>query len=156
MRKAALVAVLLSAALLPRALSAQPSPTIQGAWRTVEVTTTGPGGSTNTSPQPSLVLFTGKYYSVVSVMSAEARPPFQDPANVTPEEALAVWGPFVAQAGTYETADESLTVRPQVAKNPSAMVPGVAFVFSFRLDGDTLTVTTSGENPTTLRLERVD
>lgn len=156
MRNTALVAVLVAVALVPRSSFAQASPTIQGAWRIVEVTTTGPDGSTNTSPQPSLLLFTDSYYSIVRVTSAEARPPFEDPANVTPEEALAVWGPFQAQAGTYETADESLTLRSQVAKNPSVMMPGAAFVFSFRLEGDTLTVISAGETPTTLRLQRVD
>ncbi len=44
------------------ALAAQQSttPHVEGVWRVVEVTTTGPGGTTDRNPQPGLYFFMGK------------------------------------------------------------------------------------------------
>jgi hypothetical protein len=45
---------------------------VEGAWRVVEVS--GPGPRIVTSPQPGLLLFTGRHYSYTFVTSDTPRP----------------------------------------------------------------------------------
>jgi hypothetical protein len=61
MKRAVILALLAGA--LPSLSTAQSRPPLQGAWQVVEVTTTGPDGATNTSPQPGLYLFTARQQS---------------------------------------------------------------------------------------------
>jgi hypothetical protein len=161
MRRAVIVALL--AGVLPSLPLAQSPSALQGAWQVVEVTTTGPAGATNSRPQPGLYLFTARHYSIVSVLGQQARPGFKDPANVTGEEALAIWTPLQAQSGTYEVGSGSLSLLPLVAKNPSVMRGGrKPDVYAFTLQGDSLTLVQKGDgfgqlaNPTTLRLKRLE
>lgn len=135
-------------------------PGLEGAWRVTQVVTTGPGGGTLDSPQPGLLLFTGRYYSYTFVTSEEPRPTL--PSGPAMAEALAiVWNPFTANAGTFEVSGSTMTRRPIVAKNPDAMVPGVFNEYTFRLGADTLWVTTtrteagSVRSPSTVRYVRV-
>ena len=161
MRRAVVVAVV--GALLPSMSSAQSRPSVQGAWQVVEISTTGVGPSTNSSPQPGLYLFTGKHYSIMRVTSPDPRPGFSDPANVTAAEALAVWGPLQAQSGTYEVVGGSLMLLPQVAKNPGVMRAGrKADIYTFTLQGESLTLVQTSDgvgavaNAPTIRLKRVE
>ena len=136
-----LVISLVAAALSASLLSAQSRPFIQGAWRLVEITISGPNTSINSKPQPALYLFTARHYSIIRVTSANARPQFKDPTKVTEAEALAIWGPLQAQSGTYEITGENLNLLPTVAKNPQRMRAGMkADVFTFALQGENLTL----------------
>lgn len=47
---------------------------LQGAWRMVELTTTGPDASTNPKPQPILLMFSGRHYSAIFLDSDKPRP----------------------------------------------------------------------------------
>jgi hypothetical protein len=159
--KRATVGVFTVAALLA-SLSAQSRPSIQGAWRLVEIIG-GAAGVASSSPQPSLYLFTDRHYSILRVISPEPRPRFADPAKVTEAEALAVWGPLQAQSGTYEIASGNLNLLPSVAKNPDVMRPGrKPDVYSFSLQGDTLTLVQKSdgvgtfEDAPTFRLARIE
>jgi hypothetical protein len=163
MRCAVIVAVVaaLVAGALPALSSAQSRPSLQGAWQLVEVTTTGPGASTNTKLEPSLYLFTARHYSIMRVLSP--RPGFADPANVTEAEALATWGPLQAQSGTYELTGGNLNLLPTIAKNPGVMRTGrKPDVYAFTLQGDSLTLVQTSDgigqvaNPATFRLKRVE
>ena len=161
MRRVVILALV--AATFPLLLRAQPRPALQGAWQVVEVTSTGPAGATNSSPQPGLYLFTARHYSIISVLTPEPRPGFKDPNNVTGEEALAIWTPLQAQSGTYEVAGGNLDLLPLVAKNPGVMRAGrKPDVYGFTVQGDSLTLVRKGDgigqlaNPTTLRLKRLD
>jgi hypothetical protein len=161
MRRALIV--VLAAAALPTLSSAQSRASIQGAWQVVEVSPDGPGASVNSKPQPGLYLFTARHYSIMRVLSPEPRPGFSDPGNVTPAEALAVWGPLQAQSGTYEIVAASLSLRPTVAKNPGVMRAGRApDVYNFTIQGDSLTLVQKADgagqvaNPQTFRLKRVE
>jgi hypothetical protein len=164
MTRGMIMALVVTASLSPSLALAQSRPSLQGVWRLVEVRITGPNASTNNKPQPSLYIFTGKHYSIVRVTSADPRPELKDPAKVTEAEALAVWGPLQAQAGTYEIAGGNLFLLPTVAKNPNVMRTGrKPDVFSFTLQGDTLTVVQKSNpdgqpiaNPSTFRLTRVE
>ena len=162
MRRAVILAWL-AGALFPSLSTAQSGPGLQGAWQVVEVTTTGPSGSTNSSPQPGLYLFTARHYSIMSVLGQQPRPGFADPGNITGEEALATWTPLQAQSGTYEIAGGSLNLLPIVAKNPGVMRAGrKPDVYTFTVQGDSLTLVQKGDgigqlaNPTTLRLKRLE
>lgn len=160
MRRAVL-AVGLVVLPIPLGLEAQSGPEgLQGAWRVVEVVTTGPGASTNASPQPGLLLFTGRHYSYTLITGDQPRP--EMPGRLpTATELLSIWSPFSANAGTFEVSGDVMTRRPLVAKNPDAMAPGAFNEYTFRLVADTLWVTTArnetgpARNPTTVRYVRV-
>lgn len=140
------------------------SPSIQGVWQTVEVTI--PGSPTRTitipEPRPNLTVVTARYYSRVQVKAEGPRPVVADLAKATAEELRAAWGPFVAEAGTYEVTDHLITMRPIAAKNAAAMAPGAFTTWSYRLEGSTLWVTAERNqngpivNPVTVKSVRVE
>ena len=144
-----------------RAILAQVSPeALDGAWRVVEVMSTGPAGArTLGDPQPGLLLFTEGHYSYTLVNGDQPRP--RPPGGLaTAEQLLAAWSPFAANAGTFELDGDRMIRRPIVAKSPDAMGPGIFNEYTFRLAADTLWITTVGtetgpsRNPTTVRYER--
>ena len=108
-------------------------------------------------------VITAKHYSRAEVQSEGPRPVLADVAKATADELRAVWGPVVAEAGTYELTPGGLvTFRPIVSKNPAVMGPGVFITYSYQLDGDTLSLTQQRNqngpfaNPFTLKLVRVE
>ena len=138
---------------------------IQGVWRIAEANLTGPKPSTIVfaESRPNLTIITAKHYSRVEVQADGPRPIPADIAKATADELRAAWGPFVAEAGTYElTADNQITMRPIAAKSPAAMVPGAFIVYSYKLQGDTIWLTQQKNqngpfaNPFTLKLVRVE
>ena len=134
---------------------------LQGVWQVVEVTITGPGARV-VKPHATLIIFSGKHYSRTEVHAEQPRPVVIDAAKATADELRAVWGPFVAEAGTFELSGDILTLRPTVAKNPAAMAGGAFTVMSYRLNGNVLTVTQvrnqngPSPNPSTIKLTRVE
>jgi len=115
----------------------------EGVWRTVEVVVPGPNPQTFRSAA-TLAIFHGKHYSRVEVHAETARPVLKDPATASADELRAVWGPFVAEAGTFEvTGSNVVTMQAIVAKNPAAMINGATSVYTYQRDGDTLTLTQS-------------
>ena len=156
----------LSVALLAsEGTAAQPAPaSIQGVWRIVDATITGPGARTIAfSERPNLTIMTARHYSRVEVQADKPRPILADAAKASADELRAAWGPFVSEAGTYDVAAGSLiTMRPIASKNPAVMGPGVFITYSYRLEGDTLSLTQQRNqngpfpNPFTLTLMRVE
>jgi hypothetical protein len=137
---------------------------VQGVWRIVEATITGPGARTIAfAERPNLTIITAKHYSRVEVQADGPRPILTDVAKASADELRAVWGPFVSEAGTYEIAPGGvITMRPIASKNPAVMGPGVFITYSYKLDGDTLSLTQQRNNngpfanPFTLKLVRVE
>ena len=137
---------------------------IQGVWRAVEATITGPGARTIAfGDRPNLTIITARHYSRVEVQADGPRPVIADVAKASADELRAAWGPFVSEAGTYEVAPGNLvTMRPIASKNPAVMGPGVFITYSYTLDDDTLTLTQQRNangpfpNPFTLKLVRVE
>jgi hypothetical protein len=137
---------------------------VQGVWRVVEAVITGPGARTIAfGERPNLTIITARHYSRVEVQADGPRPVLPDVARATADELRAVWGPFVSEAGTYEvTPGGVITMRPIAAKNPAVMGPGVFITYSYKLDGDTLSLTQQRNqngpfaNPFTLKLVRVE
>lgn len=127
------------------ALGSAQAPSLQGVWRVSEIVVTGANASANTSPQPGLYIFTKQHYSIVTVNGTAARKdvsPAKDPAKLTDAEKIAryeMWGPFTANAGTYEVKGNTLTTKPLAAKNVGAMV-GTGQPREFKIDGKTLTL----------------
>ena len=137
---------------------------IQGVWKIVEATITGPGARTILfGERPNLTIITARHYSRVEVQSDGPRPVLAEVAKATADELRAAWGPFVAEAGTYEvTPDGLVTMRPIASKNPAVMGSGVFVTYAYRLDGGTLSLTQRRNqngpfaNPFTLKLVRVE
>jgi hypothetical protein len=158
---AAAVAVVIGGASVHSAGQAGGTSALHGTWQVVEVTMTAPQPQT-VKPQPNLTIFCGNHYSRTEIHANEPRPALQDPAKATADELRAVWGPFVAEAGTFEVSGDQLTLRPSVAKNPAAMKAGTFSVLSFKLDGTVLVATAQRNqdgpvrNPFTIRAVRVE
>ena len=157
---AALGAVLLAS----QGTAAQPTrQSIQGVWRVVEATITGPGARTIAfAGRPNLTIITAGHYSRVEVQADGPRPILADVAKASADELRAAWGPFVGEAGTYELTPGSVTMRPIASKNPAVMGPGVYITYAYKLEGDTLSFTQQRNqngpfaNPFTLKLARVE
>jgi hypothetical protein len=145
--------------------AAQPAPaSIQGVWRIVEATVTGPNARTIAfGDRPNLTIITARHYSRVEVQADGPRPVLTDVAKASADELRAVWGPLVAEAGTYDaTPDGLVTMRPIASKNPAVMGPGVFITYAYKIDGNTLSLTQQRNQngpfaaPFTLKLVRVE
>ena len=142
-----------------------PRVSMQGVWRVAEVTI--PGAKPQTivfgDSRPNLTIITPRHYSRVEVQSDGPRPIPADIAKATADELRAVWGPFVAEAGTYElTGPDVVTMKPIASKSPAAMAPGAFIVYGFKQTGDTIWLTQQKNqngafaNPVTFKLVRVE
>ena len=159
-----LLGVATVALLVGHEAAAQSKPaTMQGVWRVVEVTLTGPQARTIVfADRPNLTFITARHYSRVEVQADGPRPVLADVAKATADELRAAWGPFVAETGTYEVKGDLITMRPIASKNPAVMGPGVFIIYTFKLEGDTLWVTQQRNekapfaNPVTFKLARVE
>ena len=63
--------------------------------------------------------------------------------SATDAEKLAAYDSFVANSGTYEVADSTLTIHPIVARSPNYMSGG-SDKYHFRVSGDTLWLSNTG------------
>jgi hypothetical protein len=61
-------------------------------------------------------------------------------AESTDAEKVAAFDSFIANSGTYELTDSTLTTRPMVAKNPTFMAGG-SLTFTYQIEGDDLRLT---------------
>ena len=140
------------------------SESVQGVWQAVEVTIPGPVKRTITTaePRPNLVVITARHYSRVQVEAEGPRPAVTDVMKASADDLRAAWGPFYAEAGTYELNGNVITLRPVAAKNPAAMTPGAYTTWSFIVESNTLKVTAMRNqdgpvaNPPTITLVRVE
>jgi hypothetical protein len=137
-------------------LPAQSPGSIQGVWRPVSRTipaTENPGDrsdpfahvpvGTQSDLQPGLMIFTAKHYSRTTDTATAPRPTSADatPGKPTAEELQARWGPFQANAGTYELAGSTLTLRLMVSKNPTDQRSVNFARLTVEMDGDRLWLT---------------
>jgi hypothetical protein len=153
------LAMVIAVFLTPLGLKGQSAAEeLQGAWRVVEIGFGDPPSAASEPIQPGILLFAGNYYSYTLLTRAR---PYLPQGPTAPEEIVAVWDPFTANAGTFQISGNTMTRRPLVAKNPNAMGPGIFNEYTFRLSADTLWVTTVGteagpaRNPATVRYERL-
>ncbi len=133
-----LCAVLLTSGM---AAAQQKSTSLTGAWKVMKIQMTGPNARTVTNPQPGLYLFTDKYFSIMMVTADHPRPihpTLPEMPKATAQEILAIYGPYVANTGTYEINGGTLIMRPIVSKNPELM--GGSVTYSFEVQGNSLTL----------------
>lgn len=136
---AMIVAVAAGRTVTPNA--AELNAAVQGVWRTVEVVVPGPASRTF-KPDATLAIFHGRHYSRVEVHAEEPRPLLANPATASADQLRAVWGPFVAEAGTFElSGSDVITMHAAVAKNPAAMQDGASTAYKYRREGDRLVLT---------------
>jgi hypothetical protein len=154
-----------SVALLSHAAIAQTKPgSIQGVWQTVEVRIGGANPRTFqvADGRAYLTIFTARHYSRTEIQSEGPRTPISDISRATADELRALWGPIVAEAGTYEIRGNTITMHPQASKSPAAMAAGAFIVATFTLDGNTLTIAQQRNqagpyaSPVTFTLARVE
>lgn len=136
---------------------------IEGVWRTVEVRLGGPAARTVSPTEPSMAIMTAKHYSRVESHAERPRPTVLNPAMATADELRASWGPFYAEAGTYQVSNGNVvTMHSVVSKNPAAMAAGSITTYTYRAEGDTLWLTQQRDlrgpvaNPATIKLVRVN
>ena len=134
---AAIALAALAATLLTACEPADgPEPPLEGAWSVVSINMTGPDSAANTTVQPSLFLFGDKHYSMMRVTGNQPRT-LAATDSATDAEKLVAYDSFVANTGTYEVADSTLTIHPVVARSPNYMSGG-SDKYHFRVSGDTL------------------
>lgn len=128
-----------------------------GAWLIAETSVTTPEGTTiNENPQPGVYIFTERHFSNMLIPNAEGRPPFS--TEWTDAERLAAYDNFIADSGSYELTDSSLTTHNIIAKVPNVMDASLTYQYS--LDGDSLVLTLRGgwappDGEITYRLDRL-
>ncbi len=134
---------------------------LDGVWQTVEVVVSGAHSQTF-KPLSALAIFHGRHYSRVEVHAEQPLTPLADPSSASAEQLRAAWGPFVGEAGTFQVNGNEITMQASVSKNPSAMTKGAVSVYTFRRDGNTLTLTQVrthaglSSNPITIKATRVE
>jgi hypothetical protein len=148
-------AVLMTLFLLVPGLSVSQGTTspIDGVWRVTELVTTGAKPSTNSSPQPSLIIFARGHYSWMSFTGTIPRKqaaPAAAQGQLTDADKIAryeEWAPLTANSGTFEVSGTTITRRLLVAKNVNAMSATTPTVqqFTFKVEGQTLVL--SGPAP---------
>lgn len=118
---------------------------LRGAWRVIRMSLTAAGQTTtNNSPQPGLVLFTGKHYSLMYVEGSQPRKLFADATSPTDDEKIEAYDTFVGHSGTYTITDSVIAMLPDLAKAPHMMtgeMRSTFFRFAHHISGDTLRLT---------------
>ena len=122
--------------------SQPPESPLQGAWSVVSIRVMGPDSAANTTAQPSVYLFGDTHYSMMRVTGNQART-LAATDSVTDAEKLAAYDSFIANAGTYDVADSTITIHPVVARSPNFMSGG-SDKYQFRVSGDTLWLSNTG------------
>lgn len=121
---------------------------LEGAWKVVSINVTGPGSAANTTVQPSLYLFGDTHYSMMRATGNQPRT-LSATDSATDAERLAAYNSFIANTGTYEVADSTLTIHPVVARDPNYMSGG-SDKYQFRVSGDTLWLSNTGTDIRTM------
>jgi hypothetical protein len=142
-------------------LSAQSNASaLQGAWQVQGVTAPQPFNPPLNKPV-GLILFSGRHYAQVGVgNSVRTDLPQGGAEKATADQLRAVWGPVVADAGTFAVTGNTIKMTRVAAKGPAAMASGNFLEATFTINGDNLAITQVRNqagpiaNPTTVRLTR--
>ena len=146
------IAIAVAGLCLVTTVQAQGS--LKGVWEIRERTeAVGDESTTISDPQPSLFLFTDRYYAIMFIPGTEPRPDLmvvqQQIRQASGEDVVAAFNTFVASAGTYEVSGSTLTRNIIVARIPGAM--GLTADWEYEVEGDTLKITaTNAAGITTL------
>lgn len=153
------VALLLVVLMIGAPTLAPAQSTIDGAWRLVEAWGRNAGGEWRLdTPQESLFLFAGGYYSIMYVNSGEPRPTLPENtarAQMSAEQMRQTYQPFMANAGTFELDGQTLRTRPLVALIPNFVGQGNTYTVRTEARNRILLTTTGDEFQGNYRLERM-
>jgi hypothetical protein len=118
---------------------------LRGAWKVITMSLSSSDRTTTTdSPQPALVLFTDKHYSIMYVEGDQPRKAFADPLRPTDAEKLEAYDTFVGHSGSYTVTDSLISMQVVISKSPNLMGSdlGRTFMrFAHEFKGDTLRLT---------------
>jgi len=123
--------------------TAAASPSLKGAWKTVEQFGRSPSGdwTVGATPYLSLYIFTDKHYSYMFAPGLAPRRLFAgDPNQPTDAEKVAAYNSFVAGSGTYTLTGSTLTLNAVLHKNPNEM-NGHPLKYEIEILGSTLRMT---------------
>lgn len=95
---------------------------MNGVWHATRVQVeSGPNAGTHTvDVQPAIYIFAKSHYAIMAVNGFQARSYLS--GEPTDEEQGAVFTPFTGAAGTYSSDENTLTLTPQVSKDPGDMI----------------------------------
>lgn len=141
--------------------TAQRASPLEGAWKLVESSLGNSDTvSVNRSPQPGLVLFTRRHYSLMYVEGTAPRKPFVDPFGATDAEKLVAFDTFAGHTGTFAVNDSVVEMTIVVSKNPSLASPDMRSSFArfvYRISGDSLVLRRQAPRGAfTMKLVRAD
>jgi hypothetical protein len=129
---------------------------IEGVWRVIEQRSGGRVSSQPTLGKGYHIYTHGGHYAAVRESGDKPRVQVDDLDKATAEQILQMWGPFVAQLGTYRISGDKVEHVSEVAKSPINAQPDRRTEgMRFKLEGDVLTmeaISTDGKN---LRLKMV-
>jgi len=120
------------------------SQSLKGVWKATAIEVTGANASVNANRQPSLVIYTDKYFSVITLDGSVPLPPRsqltapKDPNHLTDAEKLAryeAWLPVLAQSGTYTVKGNILVQHRLISKDPASMNTEGGPI-EFKIEGD--------------------
>lgn len=114
-----------------------------------------PGSMDITNPQPSIIIFTQKHFSMTMVSGKE---PLEDlPKDPTKEQLLELFRTFSSVAGTYEVKDSTLAMHIIVSWVPHYMTKQTDLDRIIRFEGDALVlVQTPSKNPMIWKYTRLE
>ena len=114
---------------------------LEGVWKVTEVNIIGKRAVTITAPQPSIWIFTKKYFSRVELQIDKPQPDLPQ-KGATDTQKMATSTPFEAVVGTYEIKGTTFTVEVIAGgQNPIKMPPFKFFTADFKIEGDALLIT---------------
>ncbi|MFC2084117.1 lipocalin-like domain-containing protein [Bacteroidota bacterium] len=131
-----LIFILLSILMVFCAQEKKKNP-VEGVWVITEIKTDGPDYNYfNPTPQPSLIIFTEKYYSMVWMPGD--KPPVDNKKKWYPtdEEKINSFNSIIVNSGDYIIRDTTIITYPKVAKTNEFI--GGSATYSFEFVDDTL------------------
>ena len=136
--------------------SVAPANPLVGVWRLIEVSIPGesPTDITVSPTHPNLMIFTGKHFSFMNIMSADGTRPDLPREGATAAQIVAALTPVAAWSGTYEIEGNMATFRKIIDLDPNSMVQENFTTAELKFEGDTFSWTpkTTQDGPVDLEI----
>ncbi len=107
---------------------------LEGVWSVVERDTAD--GKKDTSPPPSVRIFTARHFSWNTAGINRPEVPFE---KATDAQKAALWQ-FGAQTGTYEVTGTEIVTHASIAKDPAIAKPSYSATYEVKVDSDVLMI----------------
>jgi len=120
------------------ASDARAQESIEGVWRVSRIDR-DVDNTSNSDPDPGLVIFTGQHYSIVWTPESNSTNSFAQRWVPTDEEKLKRYGEIVVNTGRYEIDGDQIRVRPIVSRVPEFI--GGLMIYEYEWSGENLILT---------------